>query len=74
MHMKRESDSTTRAYFRTERFNQRGGQWYFLTREGTEEGPYDERLEAEARLQRYIDVMTSGWVSRECELKVLPLA
>lgn len=72
MQEQRQSDATVRTCFRTQRFNNRAGEWYFLTREGTEEGPFEERREAEEYLQRYIKVMASGLLSSDSELKLQP--
>lgn len=57
---RRESDEDDRAWFRTERFFEHGGQWYFTTREGTTEGPFSDKLQAQKRLDAYIKVMNSG--------------
>lgn len=43
-----------RKYFRTDRLHEDGGKWYFTTREGTLEGPFDDRLTALDALERYI--------------------
>jgi hypothetical protein len=34
--------------------------WFFYTREGTLEGPFEGELEANLQLDKYIRVMTSG--------------
>ena len=39
---------------------QEGGMWFFYTREGTIEGPFDGEFEAHLRLDKYIQVMNSG--------------
>jgi hypothetical protein len=47
-------------YFRsTSRIFQDGGLWYFYTREGTVEGPYGAKRQAERMLESYIQTMTS---------------
>lgn len=42
-------------YFRSDRFCQINGQWYFLTREKTQEGPFPSRTEANLGAERYIE-------------------
>ena len=69
---KRANDMQPVHCFRTERLYQTGQKWYFMTREGTEEGPFDARSEALLRLELYLSVMNSGLLSPECELSVLP--
>ncbi len=53
--MKREKDSETDVYFRTGRINCIDSQWYFLTREGENIGPFATREEAEKQLIHYLD-------------------
>ena len=53
--MKREKDSETDVYFRTGRINCIDSQWYFLTREGENIGPFASREEAEKQLTHYLD-------------------
>jgi len=56
----RKDDVVRRMYFRsTSRIFQDGGLWYFYTREGTVEGPYGEKRQAERMLESYIQTMTS---------------
>lgn len=40
--------------FRTNRFFTSGANWYFNTREGTDQGPYDSRIMAHDAIQKYI--------------------
>jgi len=46
-----ESDKT---HFRSDRIVVMNGRYYFMTRENTQEGPFDSRLEAEQELNLYI--------------------
>lgn len=55
---KREGEQN-RPAFRTDRLYQVDGRWYFVTREKTREGPYDNRLDASLGIQRYISHMRS---------------
>ena len=45
---------TNKTWFRGERFLCISGLWYFVTREFTQEGPFDNRSEAELELILYI--------------------
>jgi hypothetical protein len=49
---KGESEPTPR--FRSSRFFHSLDQWYFITREGTVEGPFEDRTEAEQNLETYL--------------------
>ena len=49
----REGESGTIPY-RTGRFFNQNGVWYFMTREGRAEGPYREKLDAELALELYV--------------------
>jgi hypothetical protein len=40
--------------FRTDRLYQVDGRWYFVTREKSREGPYDNRIDASLGVQRYV--------------------
>lgn len=40
--------------FRSDRFCQINGLWYFMTREKTQEGPFQSRMEASQEVERYI--------------------
>ena len=44
----------THIWFRSERMTNNNGQWYFVTREGTVEGPYAGELQAHTALDNYI--------------------
>lgn len=61
MEAMRKNDSEPYTKFRPHRFFKDGGKWYFLTREGTEEGPFEYREEAEQRLEDYIKIVQSGF-------------
>jgi uncharacterized protein YchJ len=41
-------------HFRSDRFCQINGQWFFITREKTQEGPFPSRIDAGLGAQRYI--------------------
>lgn len=59
--MPRKTDGDTPAlHFQTSRFICQNGEWYYMTREGEERGPFESRQEAEGDLIFYI---------RECHNK-----
>ena len=57
----RKDDLGQKAYFRGSRMFQDGGLWYFHTREGTIEGPYYDKEQAEKMLAAYIRTMSSAF-------------
>ncbi|KZX56867.1 hypothetical protein A3709_03555 [Halioglobus sp. HI00S01] len=57
---RRKSDQEEKSFFRSDRFFEHNGQWFFATREGTTEGPFGDRIQAQARLEAYIKVANSG--------------
>lgn len=59
---KRKTDRESRTWFRSDRFFLDQGAWYFQTREGTIEGPFDCRNSANRYLDNYIKVHQSGWL------------
>ncbi|MDX1735770.1 MAG: DUF6316 family protein [Halioglobus sp.] len=74
MSKRRDDEASVKSHFRTERFFQEGGSWFFLTREGTLEGPFADRRAAEHRLETYIRVMETGWADNHKfgDLEVAP--
>lgn len=52
--IQRAQDTRQSTYFRSERVSTINGQFFFSTREGTLEGPYFSRVEAERQVPRYI--------------------
>ena len=69
---KRRKDGEPRAWFRSSRFFQEEEKWYFYTREGTMEGPFSELVDAEKRLEEYINIMNSGFMPEDSELSIEP--
>ncbi len=51
---KRKSDQKTQSWFRSERMFREPQGWYFHTREGTVEGPYNSENWAKEQLKAYI--------------------
>jgi hypothetical protein len=70
---KRKTDLLAKTRFRSGRFFKDNGKWFFNTREGTMEGPYEELAEAESRLKEYIKIMNSGFMPRYSKLELEPL-
>jgi hypothetical protein len=62
-----------RTWYRSDRMMEQNGQWYFLTREGTIEGPYDTRLKAGEALGAFIEAKALGLLSQASELSLSPL-
>ena len=60
---RRMGESRAFSVFRPSRFFQEDCEWYFYTREGSMEGPFQLRKEAEDRLEVYVKVMVSGMLS-----------
>ena len=54
--MQRSEDKKAKAHFRTDRIFEANGHWYFLTREGTVEGPFGDALEANTQIEIYIQL------------------
>jgi len=53
----REGDTQPHPRFRKSRFFHSLDQWYFITREGTVEGPFEDRADAEKMLESYLREM-----------------
>jgi hypothetical protein len=70
---RRKTDLLPQIRFRSGRFFKNEGKWFFNTREGTMEGPYEELTEAESRLKEYIKIMNSGFMPRYSKLELEPL-
>jgi len=60
MEAKRKDDLESQARFRSERTMMHNGEWFFCTREGTIQGPFEDQHEACYQLQKYIEIMASG--------------
>lgn len=52
----RRDDNTAFKGFRPNRFFTEASHWYYRTREGSAEGPFRTRLEAEKHLQTHISI------------------
>ena len=69
----RKTDLDTRSRYRTDRFIKDGEDWYFSTREGTIEGPFELKQAAEARLEIYKKIMASGLINADSTLAIQAL-
>ncbi len=70
----RRTDKEVYRKYRPSRFIKDGGKWYFSTREGTLEGPYQLQTDAESGLAAYIGLMATGFMPRDSKLSVEQLA
>jgi len=70
MAKKRQEDPLERTWYRTERIVQDGGKWFFMTREGTAEGPFDCQFDALQRLETYTKVVNTGIIENECDYEI----
>ncbi len=53
--MARKTDGAeNKHYFQVDRYVQQNGQWYYITREGEERGPFDSKADASGDLIDYI--------------------
>jgi hypothetical protein len=73
MNSQRKTDKEATTKYRTGRFFKDGEKWYFYTREGTMEGPFALKHEAEERLENYKKIMISGFIPQDSELSIQPL-
>ena len=54
--------------YRTNRFVREGKNWFFFTREGTIEGPFDDECKASEGLQVYLQVLSMNLLSADSSL------
>lgn len=53
--MERATDGVqSKFFFQMDRFVQQSGEWFYMTREGSERGPFDTRGDAQGDLIGYI--------------------
>lgn len=55
------SGEQIKTWFRSDRFLCINERWFFITREFTQEGPFDNRKEAELELNLYIRHTNESW-------------
>ena len=73
MEVKRRDDLEKKTRFRSDRIIEHRGKWFFHTREGTIEGPFEDQLEASCQVKIYFEKMTLGLQSADGELSLEPL-
>lgn len=56
---KRQQDMAPGSYYRTDRISTVNGQYFFSTREGTLEGPFFTRVDAQQAATRYVTSMSN---------------
>lgn len=60
----------SRCYFRSDRMMENGGQWFFLTREGTVKGPFTCQADAQKYLDTYIKMATHDMLPEGAHLSL----
>ncbi|MCZ6831267.1 MAG: DUF6316 family protein [Gammaproteobacteria bacterium] len=70
METKRTDDPKMQTRFRSDRVFGHDGKWFFYTREGTIEGPFEDHLEASWQVEIYIK-MTASHLAGELSLEPL---
>ena len=60
MGAKRKEDLKTRVRFGFDRIFKDSGKWFFTTREGTLQGPFEDQFEANDELKMYLYAMATG--------------
>jgi len=73
MHYSRSTDQKPYTKYRSDRFFEAGGKWYFYTREGTTEGPYGRRDAAQQGLENYLKVAVTGLYDDVLNLSLEPI-
>ncbi len=62
MKVKRKDDFKTQVRFRSDRMFKHNNKWFFCTREGALQGPFQDQFEANDELKMYLDAMASDLV------------
>lgn len=65
---RKDDDPTSRTRYRTDRVVNDNGKWYFLTREGKVEGPFECQADALEHLEIYVRVAQSGLIAEDWNL------
>ena len=69
---RRQTDSPqSGSKFRTERMVENGGRWYFYTREGSMEGPFETLMDAQERLHVYLEILNLKLLPDDSELQLI---
>jgi uncharacterized protein DUF6316 len=63
--MNRPNDPENKSFFKSERYFESNGQWYFSTRETADQGPFKSRDAATSELNAYLKthagILTDSW-------------
>ena len=65
---RKDDGPVSRTQFRTERVVHDNNSWYFLTREGTVEGPFDSKRDAQEHLEVYVRIAESNMLPHDTTL------
>lgn len=60
METMRKNDTEGKSRFRTDRMIKNENLWYFCTREGSIQGPFQNPTEANNQLRKYIQIMSKN--------------
>lgn len=70
---KRRNETESKAWYRSQRFIEHDGKWFFLTREGSTEGPFESKQDAMEQLEKWVKVYQSGMLDETADgLSLLP--
>ncbi|MCR9106129.1 MAG: DUF6316 family protein [Gammaproteobacteria bacterium] len=70
---KRRNEIENKAWYRSQRFIEHDGKWFFLTREGSTEGPFESKQDAMEQLEKWVKVYQSGMLDETADgLSLLP--
>jgi len=69
----RRTDREPYKKYRPSRFFKEDGSWFFATREGSTEGPFECHRDAAERLETYIRIANSGFYGSAAELSLVPI-
>ena len=70
MTRRKTDDPQSGSRFRTQRMVTNGGSWYFYTREGSMEGPFETMQDAQERLEVYIEILDLDLLSEGSKLQL----
>ncbi len=73
MQPSRSTDDKPYTKYRSDRFFEAQGRWYFYTREGTTEGPFGRRDAAQQGLENYLKVVATGLFDDALGLSLEPI-
>ena len=74
MTKKRKEDVREATHFRSDRIVRENDTWFFLTREGTMEGPYGSEADAYKHLDTYVKLMKTRALEGTEKFTLIPMA